>query len=261
MFIYKYFFTEREYQCLGQWHEHDVVYIYTKRRDVGTYECFVGSITGQDIFLKEAGEHCQRDIDPNRYGMQLKQTKYCNSNHHKLNKHPMIGHMKPVTVPTNKPRLSNNFDPVPAFSPMPPVDKTHDLPIIKINDMRVPGMVESTTNRVQEQSTAVTPIRSKSIDHKDMNQQDYNEKANNPDSNETIQFIVNNDTSPAKIDQQYVVSTVITGPGSIADTKTKPSTKINESDFNRSQSSFQINLLMLFASMTAILIASRSSSV
>lgn len=243
---------------MGQWHEHDVVYIYTKRRDVGTYECFVGSITGQDIFLKEAGEHCQRDIDPNRYGMQLKQTKYCNSNHHKLNKHPIIGHMNAVTAPTNRPHLSNNFDPVPAFSPMPPVDKTHDLPIIKINDMRVPGIVESTTNRGQQQSTTLTTIQSKSIEHKEMNQQDFNEKAPTTDTNETIQFIVNNNTSPAKDDQQYVVSTVVTGPGSIADTKSKSSATINESDFNRSQCSSRINHLMLLAAMIATLIAGSS---
>lgn len=236
-----------------------MVYIYTKRRDVGTHECFVGSITGQDIFLKEAGEHCQRDIDPNRYGMQLKQTKYCNSNHRKSIKHPLIGHMNAVNVPTNRPHLSNNFDPVPAFSPMPPVDKTHDLPIIRINDMRVPGMVESTTNRRQELSTPVTTIHNKTTEHKDMKQQDYDEKAATTDSNETIQFIVNNDTSPAKDDQQYVVSTVVTGPGSIAATKSKSSPTINESDFNRSQSSFRINLLMLFAAMITTLIGGNSS--
>ena len=40
-------FAEREYRCLGQWKEGELVYTYTQRKDVGTYECFVGSIVSQ----------------------------------------------------------------------------------------------------------------------------------------------------------------------------------------------------------------------
>lgn len=246
-FIYSKIFAEREYQCLGQWQEDDVVYIYTKRRDVGTYECFVGTMNGQEIFIKEAGEHCQREVDPNRYGMQLKQTKYCNSNHHKQSKHPTIGHMNPVNVPTNRLHLSNNFDSVPPFSPMPPVDKTLGLPIPRINEIRVP---ESTTIRNQEPSTVAT-VPNKTTGHKDAYQHDYNEKMPTTDSNETIQFIGHNETSLAKDEQQYVVSTVVTGPGSIQATKNKSSNIINESDFNHSPSSFQINLLVLSVTLIA----------
>ncbi|XP_017782762.1 PREDICTED: uncharacterized protein LOC108567065 isoform X2 [Nicrophorus vespilloides] len=67
-------YEEREYRCLGHWDENNLLYTYTQRHDVadGTYECFVGSIiSDKDIFIKEAGEHCQRKIDPMRYGMNL----------------------------------------------------------------------------------------------------------------------------------------------------------------------------------------------
>ncbi|KAG8245161.1 hypothetical protein J6590_009237 [Homalodisca vitripennis] len=66
---------EREYQCLGQWEEDGVTYTYTQRKDFGTYECFVGSIvSNNDIYIKEAGEHCGRGINPKHMGMKL-QTK------------------------------------------------------------------------------------------------------------------------------------------------------------------------------------------
>ncbi|XP_072402400.1 uncharacterized protein [Diabrotica undecimpunctata] len=67
-------YEEREYQCLGHWRERHLLYTYTERKDVaaGTYECFVGSIiTESEIYIKEAGEHCQRNVDPLRYGMKL----------------------------------------------------------------------------------------------------------------------------------------------------------------------------------------------
>lgn len=64
--------TEREYRCLGQWEEDGLMYTYTQRRDVGTYECFVGSIiSDNEIHIKEAGDHCQRNVDPMHYGMKL----------------------------------------------------------------------------------------------------------------------------------------------------------------------------------------------
>lgn len=64
--------TEREYRCLGQWEENGLVYTYTKRQDVGTYECFVGGILSDNkLYIKEAGEHCQRHVNPFRYGMEL----------------------------------------------------------------------------------------------------------------------------------------------------------------------------------------------
>ncbi|XP_050313503.1 uncharacterized protein LOC126748367 [Anthonomus grandis grandis] len=70
-------YEEREYQCLGHWSESSLLYTFTERRDVadGTYECFVGSIINDKEFsIKEAGEHCQRNIDPVKYGMKLTKT-------------------------------------------------------------------------------------------------------------------------------------------------------------------------------------------
>lgn len=46
--------------------------------DVPIYECFLGALAStEEIFIKEAGEHCRRDIDPYRYSMQLNKTKAC----------------------------------------------------------------------------------------------------------------------------------------------------------------------------------------
>ncbi|KAJ6634781.1 hypothetical protein Bhyg_13360 [Pseudolycoriella hygida] len=71
-------YEEREYRCLGQWEEKGLVYTYTQRRDVGTYECFVGGIkSDKTIFIKEAGEHCQRHVNPYKYGMELNKVAFC----------------------------------------------------------------------------------------------------------------------------------------------------------------------------------------
>ncbi|XP_044765249.1 uncharacterized protein LOC123321619 [Coccinella septempunctata] len=67
-------YEEREYVCLGHWVEDDLLYTYTKRRDIAasTYECFVGSITpNREVYIKEAGSFCQRNIDPIKNGMEL----------------------------------------------------------------------------------------------------------------------------------------------------------------------------------------------
>jgi len=74
-------FEEREYRCLGQWKEDDLIYTYTERRDLIGYECFVGLITKKgDIFLKEAGNNCERGQEPLKYGMRLTQVSKCYSN-------------------------------------------------------------------------------------------------------------------------------------------------------------------------------------
>ena len=65
-------YEERDYRCLGQWTEGKLVYTYTQRTDASTHECFVGSIdSDQEIWIMEAGEHCQRKVDPLTYGMRL----------------------------------------------------------------------------------------------------------------------------------------------------------------------------------------------
>ncbi|XP_046406160.1 uncharacterized protein LOC124171057 [Ischnura elegans] len=71
-------YEEREYRCLGQWEEDGVMYTYTQRRDIGSYECFVGSIvTNSEIYIKEAGEHCQRNVNPLLDGMKLTKRGSC----------------------------------------------------------------------------------------------------------------------------------------------------------------------------------------
>ncbi|XP_071453396.1 uncharacterized protein [Hetaerina americana] len=73
-------YEEREYRCLGQWEEDGVMYTYTQRRDIGSYECFVGSIvTNSEIYIKEAGEHCQRNVNPLLDGMKLSKRGSCQS--------------------------------------------------------------------------------------------------------------------------------------------------------------------------------------
>lgn len=75
---YPLYITERKYQCLGQWTENNIIYTYAKRLDVPVYECFLGALAStEEIFIKEAGEHCRRDIDPYRYSMQLNKTGAC----------------------------------------------------------------------------------------------------------------------------------------------------------------------------------------
>lgn len=64
--------AEREYQCLGQWEEEGRVYALTYRRDIHTYECFVGVIKpGGVVFIKEAGARCSRGVQPEVLGMKL----------------------------------------------------------------------------------------------------------------------------------------------------------------------------------------------
>ncbi|KAI5731571.1 hypothetical protein M8J77_012502 [Diaphorina citri] len=71
-------YEERQYRCLGQWTEGGLTYTYTQRQDIGTYECFVGAIvSNNEIFIKEAGEHCERELDPSEYGMRLTRKGSC----------------------------------------------------------------------------------------------------------------------------------------------------------------------------------------
>ncbi|KAK0170361.1 hypothetical protein PV328_010932 [Microctonus aethiopoides] len=74
-------YEERQYLCLGQWEEKGVMYTYTKRNDTSTNECFVGLIVNdEEIYIKEAGDHCLRNIDPRREGMRLYKKGQCYGN-------------------------------------------------------------------------------------------------------------------------------------------------------------------------------------
>ncbi|KAG7157070.1 hypothetical protein Hamer_G019296 [Homarus americanus] len=69
---------EREYRCLGQWSEGGVMYTYTHRRDVDTYECFAGVVVSpNEIFIIEAGTSCKRGLQPLAYGMKLVRQATC----------------------------------------------------------------------------------------------------------------------------------------------------------------------------------------
>lgn len=71
-------YEEREYRCLGKFTDRDLTYTYTERRDVLGYECFVGVIINDgELFIKEAGEHCQRDVEPLRLGMKVTRQATC----------------------------------------------------------------------------------------------------------------------------------------------------------------------------------------
>lgn len=88
--------SERKYQCLGQWTENNIIYTYAKRLDVPVYECFLGALAStEEIFIKEAGEHCRRDIDPYRYSMQLNKTAACP---HRMDLSAIAAH---DTIPTS----------------------------------------------------------------------------------------------------------------------------------------------------------------
>ncbi|EFX85663.1 hypothetical protein DAPPUDRAFT_313799 [Daphnia pulex] len=71
-------YEEREYRCLGKFADRGLTYTYTERRDVLGYECFVGVIINDgELFIKEAGEHCQRDVEPLRMGMKVTRQATC----------------------------------------------------------------------------------------------------------------------------------------------------------------------------------------
>lgn len=65
------------------------MYTYTMRNDTGTNECFVGLIVNdEEIYIKEAGDHCIRNIDPKTQGMRLyKKGKYMYRPYSQLNYH------------------------------------------------------------------------------------------------------------------------------------------------------------------------------
>lgn len=73
-------YEQREYQCLGQWTEDKRIYALTFRRDIRTYECFVGVILPDGtVFIKEAESEagCSRNVQPEVLGMKLSKLEEC----------------------------------------------------------------------------------------------------------------------------------------------------------------------------------------
>lgn len=101
--------AERQYRCLGQWQENGLVYTYAQRTDVHQhhFECFVGGFNNnpaavraangsRPLFIKEAGEHCQRHVDPFHYGMELQQVGRCEA----ARMLPAVPLLQPLPLPT-----------------------------------------------------------------------------------------------------------------------------------------------------------------
>merc|ERR1740129_1021621 len=65
-------YEDRLYECYGQYSHGGQVYTLTKRLDLQRQECFVGVTTasGQHRVM-EAGEHCDRGLQPHLYGMVM----------------------------------------------------------------------------------------------------------------------------------------------------------------------------------------------
>lgn len=85
--------SERTYSCLGQWEEKGVMYTYTMRNDTATNECFVGLIVNdEEIYIKEAGDHCIRNIDPKKEGMRLYKKGECRRDFHAEFKFLLVSH-------------------------------------------------------------------------------------------------------------------------------------------------------------------------
>ena len=70
---------EREYRCLGNWEEDNILYTYTQRKDMPGHQCFAGKInrSGEEAFINEAGESCKRGEDPLLVGMNITKEAPC----------------------------------------------------------------------------------------------------------------------------------------------------------------------------------------
>ena len=73
MYTFSRKFSEREYQCLGQWEEDGQLLAYVQRKDMANrFECFVGATDDQgEVYLTESGFNCERNLRAQQYGMRL----------------------------------------------------------------------------------------------------------------------------------------------------------------------------------------------
>lgn len=189
MSCFFYCFIEREYQCIGQWSGGHVVYAYTRRLDVPTYECFAGAMDiNEEIFLKEAGEHCHRNADPYRYGMQMNQTITCAM---LLNHHPPSAANTSVT--SNSSIVGDNTQSNYANTLlMPPMGIDHPIPNTHNNHSKVNDSTMANGNTVAD---IARPSMGIGYDYFDENHSNvgtsteprYHE--NDGRNNETVQFV------------------------------------------------------------------------
>lgn len=100
-------YEQREYQCLGQWTEDQRIYALTFRRDIKTYECFVGVIRPDGtVFIKEAESEtgCSRDVQPEVLGMKLHRLEGCPDGVRRSStRTPQSSQRSAITRPTPRP--------------------------------------------------------------------------------------------------------------------------------------------------------------
>lgn len=109
-------YEEREYRCLGSWEEDGTTFTYTERRDIPGFQCFSGKIirSGEEAYIKEAGESCIRGESPLLYGMKITKQASCNT--------PLLS---PAYVPAPAPpRKAPSHPASPMVPPLHP--NTHD---------------------------------------------------------------------------------------------------------------------------------------
>ncbi|XP_076339897.1 uncharacterized protein LOC143240770 isoform X2 [Tachypleus tridentatus] len=72
-------YEERVYRCIGNWEEDGVLFTYTIRQDIKSYQCFVGKVitNGDEAYIKEAGKSCSREVDPFTMGMKITKQAFC----------------------------------------------------------------------------------------------------------------------------------------------------------------------------------------
>jgi len=127
-------YEEREYRCLGKWTERGILYTYTERTDVLGYECFVGLIiSDSELFIKEAGEHCQRDVEPLKMGMKLSRQATCYAPR-------ILSKPNAIAIPTSSFQLPANVESNNILRPAVPVPSIPVVPTIPL-----PPQIQTTT--------------------------------------------------------------------------------------------------------------------
>jgi len=122
-------FEERSYRCLGNWEEDNILYAYTERMDMPGHQCFAGKIfrSGEEVFIKEAGESCIRGEDPQLFGMNITKEAPCPrltpSYLPSSRRHPLVP--PPPQPPKGITTATGGSDPSPLH---PPPFKSSSLP-------------------------------------------------------------------------------------------------------------------------------------
>ncbi|GAB0096103.1 uncharacterized protein DMENIID0001_115700 [Sergentomyia squamirostris] len=137
-------YEEREYQCLGQWEENGLLYAFTYRRDINIFECFVGAMMAEKtIFIKEAGENCQRNLNPHRYGMELNKIGYCNAVADKTPHSPHRHTHSPSTEDTTTVATTKSM-PYPQPPQVPRTHPTLSSTVSPAKTSKIPAIINTT---------------------------------------------------------------------------------------------------------------------